>query len=624
MIAYGKTDEGKPFSHIDHPHLGNPGGPCDALTDHRVRTIVEQFGSRMGKTFFAQTAQQYFSDISPGPGMIASESEKLALEITGRWYAMAEKSVRLKGKLKPPRFRKQSRIDLPASKIYVAWARSVSTLADKPVRYGHANEVDKWEHVGATNNTAKEADPLKLFMDRGKQFPRRKFIIESTPTVKGKSRIERMLERSTNCRFYVPCPHCKHYQTLRLGNGKTRGGILWDKTEAGRHDTDLAQRTARYECENCDEPILDHHRAWMMRRGVWCPEGCSVIGDKALALFNAKGRATHEWRGWEHAPWIKGRPTRNGTDAGYQISSLYSLKLNWGDIAAERVRSDKPQDFRNFVNQWLAETWEAIIRSTTWEKLGARIIVREQPRGIAPRWASLLTIGIDRQTGDRFPWVTDVWGPGGLNATIAYGESLSFDDLFRDVVSRRWAHSDGGSLRLAMGLMDFGFLPKGVHQFCQRCQKAGFNLWPSKGSSTAMESDFRVYTLGAGTSMPGMRYIMVDTIRSQMWIEDQLTKDDPDEQRYSLFAGSLEEHQDFLQQLLNDAASDELDGSNNVRQSWDRVSESIPNDWRDGRRYAYVGMTAITGGKPINPRDYMPPAPQAPKKSRFREIRIRR
>jgi hypothetical protein len=162
-----------------------------------------------------------------------------------------------------------------------------------------------------------------------------------------------------------------------------------------------------------------------------------------------------------------------------------------------------------------------------------------------------------------------------------------------------------------------------VHEFALRCQRERINLWPSKGSPQAMDSDFRIFTLGANTAMPGMKYIMVDTVRSQLWIEDELTKEAADEVRYSLFAGSLDEHRDFLQQLLNDSAVDELDSSNNVRQSWERVTDSIPNDFRDCRRYSYVAMLAASQGGNIRPRNYAPPKEDA-EPSRFRPLRIRR
>ena len=182
-------------------------------------------------------------------------------------------------------------------------------------------------------------------------------------------------------------------------------------------------------CEGCEGKIKDEHRARMMRRGSG-HEGAAAILDstKAAAVIDSLGMIGgdgasltdgYEWHGWKHAGWITGTPVNDGRDAGYQLSSLYALTLGWGDIAAEFVESiERPQNLRNFINGWLAETWELIARKTTWQMLGERIIDQKSPREQVPAWASLLTIGIDHQStgGDRFPFVVDAWGQPACNA----------------------------------------------------------------------------------------------------------------------------------------------------------------------------------------------------------------
>lgn len=212
--AHTKNNEGRPYDHYAYPHIGAPGGPADAFDAAWIREIYLQWASRCGKTFFGQSSLQYVAATMPCPMMFASSSQKIALEIIDRTYAMIEQNIVLESLLPPKHRRKQDRIDLRDCEIHVAWARSKDTLADKNVKVGHANELDKWEHV----STSTEGDPFKLFMDRGKQFAAtKKFIMESTPAVKGRSRIEDGLKRSSDCRFFVPCPHCGRYQQLRMG-----------------------------------------------------------------------------------------------------------------------------------------------------------------------------------------------------------------------------------------------------------------------------------------------------------------------------------------------------------------------------------------------------------------------
>lgn len=602
------TPDKRPYDNGAYPHHGAPGGPCDALDDPNTLTIWLQWGSRLGKTFFGQAASLFYADVNPCPMMFASESEKLAVEVVQRTYRMIDQCRPLRHQLRPVLRRRQSQIDLDNCRMFVGWARSVSTLADKAVRLGHANEIDKWEH----QSTSKEADPLKLFQDRGKEFPSRKFIFESTPTVKGRSRVERGRLSSTNCQFFVPCPHCKEYQRLRMHAENGRGGIIWEHLPNGKSDKELARKTAYYACEKCGETIKDEHRAWMMRRGVWAPEGCGVDSAKALAMFDVP----HVWRGWSHADWITGEPVRNGRDAGYQLSSLYALSLGWGDIAAEFVESkEKTQNLRNFINQWLAETWEIAAQKTTWQQLGERIIDKDTPGGIVPLWGSLVTVAIDRQV-DHYAYVADAWGPGRQNQTIAYGELETLQQIRSGYIERTYKHADGGELRPAFALIDSGYRPEGVYEFCKECARVGgMQVWPCKGSNRALEADYIISRLGKDSSMPGMVLFHVDSFRTQGWIDRMLHVVQRNEEgAFSLYRGSLYDHQDFLQQLLNDAAVLDLDTKNNDRETWERMDAGIPNDYRDCKRYAFAAMLIATRGKPIAAR--VKPKPKAEAKER--------
>lgn len=602
---YVKSNEQRPFDERAFPHVGAPGGPADALDDPAIREVWMQWASRLGKTFTAQVYQQYVADVMPCPQMFASSSQKVALEVIARSYAMIEQNGRLVGLLPPPHRRKQDRIDLRDCEINVAWARSKDTLADKNVKVGHANELDKWEH----QSTSTEADPLKLFMDRGKIFAAtRKFILESTPAVKNRSRIEDGLLRSTNCRMHVPCPECGHYQQLRMGKvcydlrkmpcATARGGLTWKPNRSSRHDIFSARETAKYECEQCGALLEDHHRAWMMRHGVWIPHGCEV--NHAAALAAVDDRAA--WRGWRNAAWIVGTPTRDGQAAGYQLSSLYALSLGWGDVAAEFVDSyEKPQMLRNFINQWLGETWELISRGQTWEQLGERMMV-DIPHGIVPAGHSLITVGIDRQQ-DHYVYQVRSWGDGRRSHIVDYGERDTEEEIWRDVLKYKYPCQDGGTLSPVFGLIDSGYRAPVIYEFCKACQKRGFRLMPCKGSATSLTTVYNVRELGKDTSAPGLHLVHVDTISTQEWADRQfhdLRAGEPGS--VTLYRASLDEHQSLLEQLLNEAVVTDLDNNNYEREKWQRPDTNIPNDFRDTHRYANVAMLLATKGRPIKTR----------------------
>jgi phage terminase large subunit GpA-like protein len=583
------THEGKPFDHNSYPHFGAPGGPCDALDDPHVLTIWLQWGSRLGKTFFGQCASMFYADTNPRPEMFASADKKLALEVVDRTYRMVERCSSLRDQLLPPHQRRQDLIKFDSCRMYVAWARSVSSLADKAVRFGHANEIDKWEHL----STSKEADPLKLFTDRFKEFHSHKKICESTPSIKGRSRVEAGRLASSNCLFHVPCPHCGRYQVLKMER------IKWDKDENGKSDKDVARRTAYYQCDNvsCTEPILDEHRIPMLRLGVWVPEGCGVDDEKAREAANQWADIdTSPWGGWSTADWITGTPKRDGPDAGYQLSSLYAWSLGWGEIAAEFVSSQAAQNLRNFINQWLSETWELRAREQTWEQLGGRLI-NDVPPGIVPEGFHMLTFGGDQQE-DRSVYVVDAWDGEGRSHTIAYGECENRDDLIDTVLTRIFDTQAGGKMMICYGLFDSGFRSSQIYDFCLTCCRRGVPILACKGWNAALGSPFVVAMLGQDTARPGTPYIKVDTITTQDWIERQLHDIKPGEAgSASLYSASLVQHQEFLEQLLNETSAVTLDSKNYARESWNRITTDIPNDYRDARRYSYVaGLIAMAGG----------------------------
>jgi phage terminase large subunit GpA-like protein len=586
------TDLGRPYDRATYPHISAPGGPMDAFDDHLVRMIVLQWGVRLGKTFFGQCCCCKTAATNPAPMMFASPREKLGREQVQRLYEMVRKSPTLRTLLaRHLRLQKQDLVEFTGCKMFVGWAKSASTLADKKAVVGHGTEIDKWEH----SSTSTEGDPFDLFLDRfNDDYMFRKVIAEGTPTVKGKSRIERLRLLGWNASYYCPCPHCRRYQVIEFGGGEVQYGIKWDEAPDGRRNPELARRTARYVCRHCGAGIASEHRLWMMRRGAWAPEGCGVNDEVALAI--TEGRREYSWRGWKHAEWVTGAAVRDGETASYQLSTLCALQIpEWGDFAKKFLEAlSKKQALRSMVNQWFAQTWEDAARKQTWEQLGQRLIVDAAPE-IVPAGFSLITCGVDKQE-DHYVFAVEAWNATLNSHTVAYGTAGSLQELDELIFSRRFACADGGTLRLSLSLLDTGYRPAAVYRFCRKRKR----LLGCKGSSSPLDAYATRKRLGPNTTSPGQRIALVDTQSTQDWIDQQLYTLKPgDDGAATLFAGSLGEHQDFLEQLLNDAPVTDVDTSNNPRERWKRVDEHSPNDYRDCRRYAFAAlMLATRGSKP--------------------------
>jgi len=603
-IRNAQNENGEPYNHNGYPHLGAPGGPCDAFDDPRIRRITLQFATRLGKTFFGQCACMFTADQSPAPMMFASSVEKVAHDVVGRTYTLLEKCKPLVEQLLREDLRGLDRIDLAHCSLYVAWSRSPSTLGDKNIKVGHGNELDKWERA----STSKEADPLDLFLDRAKDFPSYKFILESTPSVRGLSRIEKLLHQSTACKFLVPCLHCKKFAPIDFHQ------IKWDRLANGKQDADKARETARYVCKFCEAEMFDHDRRWMMRMGVWCPAGCGVDHDQAMTVAVERQEIVRRGRLSEIRPgqfwkqdYVLGEPERDGINAGFQLSSLAALKLTWGDCAAAWVSSyQSPTSLQNVVNQWFGETWAPKKRDEDWEKVGAPLI-SEVPRFVAPVWSSLVTMAIDRQL-DHYKYLVEAFGPGFRSHTMDFGEHVQLDWIIKNIVKKTYQHEDGGTIGVRFTLIDSGYDPEEPYNWVLKClrDRPRTMMFPCKGSSTALGLPFKQSVTPDNSYIPGLPLIMVDGDWSQGELNRQLYKTNPGENgSTAVFNAPIAELEDFFRQLLNDHQVINTDKRGQQKLVWNK-DPSWPNDFRDCKRYAKTAQLYVTGGRDIPARSVGP------------------
>jgi terminase, large subunit len=598
-LANVVTDTGRPYDSQFYPQIGAPGGPADSFDDHKVRLIALQWGVRLGKTFFGSCCLLNAAQQNPSPMMLASSREKLAIDVTGRLYEMLRRGPLSTLLAQPEHLQKRDLIEFEAARCYVAWARSPSSLADKNVRVGHANEIDKWEQA----TTSTEGDPLDLFLDRFNDFlSSRKVIVEGTPSVKHRSRIERLRLQGTNCSAYVPCRRCLRYQILELGGLDTPHGIKWDTGPDGRSDPDLAGTTARYVCRHCREGLPSEDRPWMLRRMVWVPEGCGVDDQSALVVSTMT--TPPPWKGWKFAEWVTGTPARDGEEATYYLPSLYAQAIpSWGEFAKRFLKvKNRPQSLRAFVNQWLAKTWESTERRHTWEQVGQRVISPDLAPGIIPAAAVIVTAGVDKQL-DHYVYVINAWDHIERPHTIAYGNCKTLEELDQLVLQRSFPQQQGTAQGVRFALMDSGYRPKQVYAFC-RARKRRRRIQPAKGANSKLDTYVRRHKLGEATSSPGQPIVLVDSSSTQDWMDEMLAPVPTGSPAvYTLFAGSLADHQDFLEQLLNDGPAGDIGPDGNYRERWEKIDPGIPNDYRDAMRYSYGALKLYTRGASMIPRN---------------------
>jgi phage terminase large subunit GpA-like protein len=336
-----------------------------------IQRIVFMAGAQVGKTETGNNWTGYVIDHSPGPMLYIEPTVDLAKRVSKqRIDPMIETSPRLRAKVAPARSRDSGNTVLgkqfPGGELAMVGANSAVGLRSMPARFVYKDEVDAWP-----GDVDGEGDPSSLADRATRTFARRKIFETSTPTIAGRSRIERSFLESDRRYFHVPCPDCGGHQRIKFTN------LRWEKGDP---------TSAVLACELCGSAIEETKKTWLLANGLWVPEV----------------------------------PERSDVFRGYHLNSLYSPRgwFSWKDAAEMFERAaGKPDVLRVFVNTVLGETWREKGEAPEWEDLYRR---REKYAiGTVPLGALLLTAGADVQR-DRLEVEIVGWGRGKESWSIAY------------------------------------------------------------------------------------------------------------------------------------------------------------------------------------------------------------
>lgn len=402
-------------------------GIMDAVNDPTIETVVVMKSAQVGWTEILGNVIGFFIDNDPCPILMIQPT----LEMGEAWSKdrlapMVRDTPALHNKIKDAKSRDSGNTLLhktfPGGHITIAGANSPAGLASRPIRVVLFDEVDRYPPSAGT-----EGDPIALASKRTTTFWNRKKLMGSTPTVKGASRIESAYDGSDQRRFFVPCPHCETFQTLKWGGPDHPFGVKWPD------DNPL---DAYYVCEHCAAIITDSDKPEMLRRGEW--------------------RAS--------------KP--GGVVAGFHINELYSPWVTFGEMAANFVDAKRlPETLKTWINTALGETWEESGETVDETGLLAR---RENYGPEIPMQASVLTCGVDVQD-DRLECETVAWGHGEESWSVEYqvftGDPARPEvwKALDDYLLSTFDHESGAKLRISSACIDSGgHHTKQVYAFTSR------------------------------------------------------------------------------------------------------------------------------------------------------------
>jgi phage terminase large subunit GpA-like protein len=383
-------------------------GIMDAFSDPAVEMVVVMSSAQVGKTEILNNVIGFHVAQDPSPMLVVQPTLDMAQTWSkDRLAPMLRDTPQLQGLVKDPRARDSGNTTLhkifPGGHITACGANSPSSLASRPVRIVLCDEVDRYP-VSAGS----EGDPVSLARKRASTFWNRRIGLFSTPTNKGNSRIEAAFEESDKRFYFVPCPHCKHQQSLKWAS------VTWEQDKPD---------SAQYACEECGALWTDAERVRAIRQGKWSP--------------------TSEFK----------------RVAGFHLSGLYSPWIPVDAAVREFLEAKKqPATLRVWVNTYLGETWEEQGEQVDDYAIAAR---RESFGETLPLEVVLLTAGVDVQD-DRLEVEIVGWGRDDESWSVdyrtVYGDPSS-PTVWRDMDSlldQQFEREDGSILMVRSTCVDSG------------------------------------------------------------------------------------------------------------------------------------------------------------------------
>lgn len=509
----------------------------DAASDNKTIRIVVMSASQGGKNEMINNVLGRYIDIDPCPMLMIEPSLELAEDYSKRRLsALFRDTECLRNKIYNSKSRDSNNTILsknfPGGSLALVGANSPRGLASKPIRIVIGDEIDGFPESAGT-----EGDPIKLAEKRTLTYKRRKKIIYvSTPTIKGKSRIEKEYLKGTQEKWRKRCPHCGRYQYIN------KDGMVFEHSKDDKNNYEVWD--VRFRCPDCLKEFDEY--TWKKQPGKYVAENPK-----------AKDTRSFHWNNFVH----------------------FSLK--WEEILKEWLEVKKdPEQYKVFKNTMLGDVWEEKIETTDPEILLAR---REEYKADLPDGVLLLTCGVDTQD-DRLEYEVVGWGKGHESWGIEYGfilgkpDSKKTWDMLDDRLEKIYRFSDGRGLKIACtGVDSGGHFTSNVYDYTKRNEhRRIFSLKGMGGPGIPL-----IHKLSRNNEKKALLVILgVDDGKSRVISAINEKEIGP---KYCHFPSNPDKGYDliYFKSLLS-----ERQVFKNKKFVWEKISEHGRNEAFDARNYA--------------------------------------
>lgn len=413
----------------------------DAITDLHVRSVTVMSSSQVGKTTIILCGIGYYIEHEPSTQLMVLPTLTLGEKFSKtRLAPMIREVPPLSEKIAPAKAKDSDNTILfkqyTGGYIVVSGANSPASLSSMPIRIVWMDEVDRYPA-----SAGGEGDPVVLAEKRATTFWNKKYIKTSTPTIAGKSRIEKEYLDGTMEEWCVMCPSCGHWQPYDFQR------VVFENVSMC--------------CEGCGEEISEM-----------------------------------DWKESEHK-WIAAHPERKKRRS-FHLNELASPWVQWQDIIDEfKAAMDEYKKLHDterlqaFINTTLGESWkeESLAKETiNEEELEAR--AEYYPADI-PDGVIILTASVDVQN-DRFEVEVKGWARyfenWGIYKTEIYGNPAKSEiwEELEQYLKTTFYFEDGRELNIAGIGIDTGghhtnMVYKWIRKMKERTKVSGVRVFGLKG-----------------------------------------------------------------------------------------------------------------------------------------------
>lgn len=402
----------------------------EAVTARRYSEHIWMIAAQLVKTESINCVIGYHVDKYPcGIMVVYPTLEATAAYSKNKLAPMIQSTRVLRKKFKASRTRDSGNTirlkEFAGGDIVLAGTNSPISLRSSSRRIVIQDEIDSF-----AVSAGKEGDPCVLADSRSENYNNAIFIKASTPTIKGRSRIEEKFLDSTQHRFFVPCHACGRKQWLKWKC------VIWPEGKP---------EEAKYVCENeeCKTDWTDVQRIRAIHQGEWIaanPEH-KRLGAQMSGLYRLVGLKSDVYKNFLH-----------------QFVQVFLDRKHAGAMA-----------IKAWQNVFLAETHEEDSEAPKPHELAAR--AEDYAPDALPVGVLKLVAGADVHP-DRIEVVVRGFGHGeeswGVEKKIFHGP-IEQDDVWNQLETYRiqqFKRVDNVPLEIERTFVDMGHKDTRVYAYC--------------------------------------------------------------------------------------------------------------------------------------------------------------